>query len=306
MQNFNPLISVVIPTYNHAKFLKEALDSVLAQTYTNYEIIIVNNFSEDNTIEVAESYKNPLIHLYNFRNNGVIAASRNYGIKQAKGEYIAFLDSDDVWKPNKLEEQIKYFNENSDLLLVSSNGIYFPKMFKKQVLYIHNNISPTFRELLSRNYVGNSSVLMKKCVVDMIGYLDEKIELRAIEDYDFWLRVLKGKDKSILVLKNLLVKYRKHGSNISNLNTADSVIKYYQKFIVLYNKYLNDDPEYVKNIISAFNRKIDAYRIRSDYFEKRINVFKLIAKKELNLYEKLVIIAKKMVGNFINFKKRLS
>ena len=97
-----PYVSVVIPTYNHAKLLKKALDSVMAQTFEDWEAIVVNNFSADNTIEVVNSFADPRIKILNFSNNGVIAASRNHGLKEATGDFIAFLDSDDIWYPNKL------------------------------------------------------------------------------------------------------------------------------------------------------------------------------------------------------------
>ncbi len=94
------LVSVVIPTYNHARFLGRALQSVMDQTYKNWEVIIIDNHSQDNTDEIVEAFKDPRITLLKIHNNGVIAASRNMGIRAAKGEWIAFLDSDDHWYPN--------------------------------------------------------------------------------------------------------------------------------------------------------------------------------------------------------------
>ncbi|NDF83787.1 MAG: glycosyltransferase family 2 protein, partial [Actinobacteria bacterium] len=100
----SPRVSVVIPTFNHAKLLKRALDSVVAQTFDNWEAIVVNNFSADETIDVVRSFNDDRITLINFSNNGIIAASRNQGIKAARGQYLAFLDSDDKWYPEKLEK----------------------------------------------------------------------------------------------------------------------------------------------------------------------------------------------------------
>ena len=102
--NEKPLVSVVIPTFNHAPLLKRALDSVVAQTYSDWEAIVVNNFSTDETIDVVNSFKDDRIKLVNFKNNGIIAASRNQGIKLAQGKFVAFLDSDDNWYPKKLEK----------------------------------------------------------------------------------------------------------------------------------------------------------------------------------------------------------
>src|SRR4051812_44716056 len=98
----NPLVSVVIPTYNHAQFLGRALGSVIAQTYTNWEAIVVDNHSQDDTDAVVASQSDPRIKLLKIHNNGVIAASRNKAMREARGEWIAFLDSDDAWYPEKL------------------------------------------------------------------------------------------------------------------------------------------------------------------------------------------------------------
>ena len=102
-ENFNPRVSVVIPTYNHAAFLHKALQSVVDQTYKNLEILVVNNFSTDETESIVSSFSDKNISLFNFRNNGIIAAARNHGIQHATGEFIAFLDSDDIWYPTKIE-----------------------------------------------------------------------------------------------------------------------------------------------------------------------------------------------------------
>ncbi len=110
------LVSVVIPTYNHARFLGRALQSVLDQTYTNWEAIVVDNHSQDNTDEVVQRFACGRFTLLKIHNNGVIAASRNMGIRAAKGEWIAFLDSDDWWKPNKLQVCFEHINNNVDLV----------------------------------------------------------------------------------------------------------------------------------------------------------------------------------------------
>src|SRR3990172_8575884 len=125
----NPLVSVVIPTYNHARFLGRALQSVLDQTYTNWEAIVIDNHSQDNTDEIVDSFRDPRIILLTIYNNGVIAASRNMGIRAAKGEWIAFLDSDDWWTPNKIQVCLEQINDKVDLVyhslkLVSETPIF--------------------------------------------------------------------------------------------------------------------------------------------------------------------------------------
>jgi glycosyltransferase involved in cell wall biosynthesis len=114
--NNSPLVSIVIPTYNHAPMLQRALATVVEQTYQNWNAIIVNNFSTDNTLEVVAAFNDPRIQCVNFRNNGVIGASRNEGIALATGEYVAFLDSDDTWFPTKLEQCVEILESGSDLV----------------------------------------------------------------------------------------------------------------------------------------------------------------------------------------------
>ena len=116
-----PLVTVVIPTYNHARYLGRALQSVIDQTYTNWEVVVIDNHSMDDTDEVITSYADPRINYLKIHNHGVIATSRNAGIRAAKGEWIAFLDSDDIWYPNKLHECIAAISLNHSIDVVSTN-----------------------------------------------------------------------------------------------------------------------------------------------------------------------------------------
>ena len=110
------LISIVIPTYNRSIDLRRAIHSVIGQTYKNWELIIVDNHSNDDTDEMVSSFNNQRIKLFKIYNNGVIAKSRNYGITKSKGEYVAFLDSDDWWMERKLEFSIKLLNKGVDVI----------------------------------------------------------------------------------------------------------------------------------------------------------------------------------------------
>ena len=113
----NPLITVGIPSYNHAKFLAKALDSATKQTYSNLEIIVVDNYSSDGTDEVLSSFNDPRISIVKVSNGGSIAVSRNIILNKSQGEWIAFLDSDDWWTLDKLDKCSKYFREDIDLIL---------------------------------------------------------------------------------------------------------------------------------------------------------------------------------------------
>jgi glycosyltransferase involved in cell wall biosynthesis len=117
----NPLISVVIPTYNHAHFLRFALQSVIEQTYQNWEIIIIDNHSSDNTDEVLKQFDFYNLRIFKINNNGIIGVSRNVGIKAAKGDWIAFLDSDDIWYKEKLKKSVDAILDNPNINVICTD-----------------------------------------------------------------------------------------------------------------------------------------------------------------------------------------
>lgn len=211
-----PLISVVIPTYNHAQYLKDAVHSVLEQTYDPLELIVVDNFSNDNTEEIINDINDQRLQYHKFANQGIIAASRNYGAKKAKGEYIAFLDSDDVWKKDKIEKQHQIIKNNyalcfSRLVSISENQEDEGKVFGFKGQKCEGMI---FNKLLMKNFIPSSSVLIKKNVFDQYGGFDESNELVCSEDFDLWLRI--AKKEPITFVPEILGNYRIHGSNMNN------------------------------------------------------------------------------------------
>jgi glycosyltransferase involved in cell wall biosynthesis len=183
-----PRVSIVIPTYNQAHFLKECLDSVRAQTMADWECVVVNNFSEDATREVALSYGDPRITLIDFSNEGVIAASRNVGWRRASAEWVAFLDSDDLWTPDKLEACLAVAADGVDL-------VSHPENFLKDGAVIDATPpSPaercTFgRLLLDGNCLSPSAVLVRRALLERAGGYCEDREVITAEDADLWLRL---------------------------------------------------------------------------------------------------------------------
>lgn len=188
-------VSIIIPTYNHGHLIRRCIRSVVAQTFEDWEAIVVNNFSEDNTVSIVNDFKDSRIRVINFRNDGVIAASRNQGIRLAKGEYIAFLDSDDWWYPKKLECAVKYLGDwdlvHHDLDIYTKKG---RKLFrKKKGKQFH---SPVFFNLLSDGYgIFNSSTVVKKALINQVGGLCEARDLVSAEDRDLWLRISRVSEK---------------------------------------------------------------------------------------------------------------
>ncbi len=118
----NPLISVIIPTYNRGWIIKEAIDSVLAQDYVNYELIVVDDGSTDNTHDILNSYQNNFLILR--QNNKGVSSARNRGLAAASGHFVAFLDSDDIWLPQKLSQQVDFFHSNPDALICQTEEIW--------------------------------------------------------------------------------------------------------------------------------------------------------------------------------------
>jgi len=181
-----PLISVIIPTYNHARYLGRALQSVLDQTFSNWEIIIVDNHSTDNTDELVASFADSRTTYLKVHNHGVIAKSRNMGVRAAKGEWIAFLDSDDWWKNNKLQLCFDSIKTNVDLvhhdLVTIKNNSSKSVKIKVNIFQVSPPI--LINLLLKGNYIQQSSVVVRKCVLEKIGFINESAEMVACEDYN--------------------------------------------------------------------------------------------------------------------------
>ncbi len=182
----NDFISVVIPTYNRASFFKEAIDSVLSQTFRDFELIVVDDGSTDETPELLLSYGNK-IKVIKKANKGPSAA-RNRGIKTAKGEWIAFLDSDDVWKPDKLEKQVQFIKDNPDIKICQTEEIWIRNGKRVNPRKKHEMHSGwIYEQCLPLCIVSPSSVMIHRDVFEKVGFFDETMP--ACEDYDLWLRI---------------------------------------------------------------------------------------------------------------------
>jgi len=217
MNNSQPLVSVIIPTYNHATYIGKAIDSVLQQTYEHLEIIIIDNYSDDNTEQIVNSIKDLRIQYWKFHNNGVIAASRNYGVKQSKGEFISFLDSDDIWESEKLHLQVPHLFRNNDISCVASNYYIIGKSpLWRNRLNFNNKLYKDYyyQDLILENSVVNSSAVIKREIFDRVGGLDEDPQYFAFEDWDLWLQCCRhGK---LRIISTPVVGYRIHSGNAKN------------------------------------------------------------------------------------------
>lgn len=180
------MISIIIPTFNRAGRLKEAIQSVIAQTYANWELIVVDDGSTDNTEEVIRSVNDERI-IYVKQDNRGVSAARNAGIKRAGGRLIAFLDSDDRWEPRKLEVQKEFFDSNPDAHICQTDEIWIRNGIRVNPKKKHAKPSGwIFKECLPLCCVSPSAVMVKRVVFETVGMFDES--LPACEDYDLWLR----------------------------------------------------------------------------------------------------------------------
>lgn len=202
------LVSVVIPLYNAQSYIAAALDSILNQTYSDLEVVVVDDGSTDDGAAIARDY-DERVRLIKQTNQGA-AAARNNGIKHAKGKWIAFLDADDTWEPYKLEEQVKGLSGNKWSYCDSTfvGGINSGKRDSE----LNNKPSgEVFDKLVKTNFIGTSGVLIEKVVLDEVGGFDS--ELRSIQDWDLWLRV--AAKYPISYLKRPGFNYRVHASSTS-------------------------------------------------------------------------------------------
>jgi len=182
----NPLVSVIIPTYNRGWALAESIDSVLAQDYGNFELIVVDDGSTDNTLNLINGYSGRLKVIR--QANAGVSAARNRGIAEACGDFLAFLDSDDIWLPRKLSRQMDFFIRHPKALICQTQEIWVRNNVRVNPKKYHEKPSGMiFEQSLHLCLVSPSAVMMKKKLFKEIGCFDES--LPACEDYDLWLRV---------------------------------------------------------------------------------------------------------------------
>jgi len=217
------LVSVITPMYNSERFIEETIQSVLKQTYTNWEMLIIEDGSNDNSIEIVKKYlqANKRIKLISNEINQGAALSRNIGIAKSNGRYLAFLDSDDIWVPSKLEEQIKFMNDEKVALSFSS----YEKIDElgehiKNIRVI--NTKPSYNDLLKSNHIGCLTAIIDLKVMNFKKIYMPNIKTR--HDHGLWLAILK-KGFNVSGNTKILAKYRHRAGSISfsKINSA-----YYQ------------------------------------------------------------------------------
>ncbi|MBW2604349.1 MAG: glycosyltransferase [Deltaproteobacteria bacterium] len=245
-------VSVIIPTYNRGRIIKEAIDSVLAQDYTEFELIVVDDGSTDHTSEVLDSYGN-VIKVLSQKNKGVSAA-RNRGIAEASGKYIAFLDSDDLWLSRKLSVQIEFFNQTPDALICQTEEVWIRNGLRVNPKKRHKKPSGMiFGPSLELCLVSPSAVMIQRSLFDRVGEFDET--LPACEDYDLWLRI-SCRFPIHLIDTPLIIKRGGHDDQLSSRAGLDKFrIKAIEKIIK--SGLLSDDQH--RGAFKTLKKKCDIY-----------------------------------------------
>lgn len=213
MKDNSPKVSVVIPVYNGEHYLGTAIDSILAQTYTDFELVIINDGSTDHSSKLISEYDDFRIRIIENETNLGLTATRNIGLENSKGEYIAILDCDDYAHSNRLAEQVTYLDDNPDFALVGSwaevlrDDVHGDGEF--EILKFDAPVEHIPSILLFSNYFVQSSVMLRKSVIPEPAYRD----FAPAEDYDLWVRL--AKEHKLGILQYPLVRYRIHELNIS-------------------------------------------------------------------------------------------
>ncbi|MDO8891124.1 MAG: glycosyltransferase [Sulfurimicrobium sp.] len=221
VSNSGMRVSVVIPAYNSARFLRETIESVRQQTTPVHEIIVVDDGSTDETGQVIQSLGEGIVYVR--QANAGVSAARNRGIAEARGEIIAFLDADDLWLPQKVENQVRVFLGNPDVALVATDradidehgGLLLDSLFKYRGFYgflyeLGNGPIPhALSRLVQVNFIPTSSVMVRKSALNQAG--DFNTSIRYGEDLDLWARI--ASQHAIACIPEVLTHYRRHGSN---------------------------------------------------------------------------------------------
>ena len=212
-----PLVSVCIGTYNRARDLRECLDSVFAQTYRNFEVVVADNASTDDTVAVARSYGERVKVICRPSNSGMCSTTRNEAVRQARGDYVAFLDSDDAWLPEKLAKQVRFLEEHPAIPLCHTYCRVMDADSRALGIRHEGRIPPTgpyFEALLEHCWITISTVLMRRGLYAECGPFTEALPYgRSGEDWEFFLKAARRYD--IGFLPEVLARYRKAGEGIS-------------------------------------------------------------------------------------------
>jgi len=272
----------VVPTFNRENLLKETAEAILNQTFKDFELIIVDNYSKDNTEKLVKSYNDKRIKYFKTQHNGIVAVNSNFAIPKATGALIAFCDDDDLWMKEKLEKQVLEFEKDEQIGLVCTNGFSFDEngIRKKMGSSIDHHLS--FEKLLNNNTIASCSVVVRKNVLKDVGIFDEDKDILTAEDYELWLRI--AKKYRMKYIGTPLVKYRVHAGTfqstyLQGTKPLEVMKKVYEKLL---GKSIIDSKTY-KKACDKLNHRILTLKIVNE--DHTINLEK-IRKTNMTSWEK--------------------
>lgn len=261
----SPKVSVILPTYNRAAILHNAVQSVLTQTFSDFELLIIDDCSKDETRQVVSSMTDKRIRFVSLEKNSGGGASRNAGIFRSKGEYIAFIDDDDRWLPDKLETQLSFLeNKPVDLCYCAVKKTYWSK-YLKQTRFNRPKSENLHKAIMQDNFIGGtSSVIVRRTALAEINGFDPS--LPALQDWDLYIRLIKQQTRIQGISKPLNEYYK--------IDEKHSISRSYKKFSTasgyLVKKY-SEDPfiDYFKNAIKriTFKRIVASSNFRREFFD---------------------------------------
>ena len=258
-----PLVSVIMPAYNASDFIEEAIDSVLKQTYSNFELIIIDDASTDDTWDKITKYHDQRIKAFNNKENLKIVKTRNKGfdLASSNSKYFAIMDSDDISLPNRLEEQVRFLEENLDYGAVGSHTYIMNEnseiIAKREYETDYENIK---KNILIKSPFAQPSVMIRKEVIDDVGYYKSDDKYDRARDYDLWVRIF---DKyKIVNLDSYLLKYRVfsgQGKSTHLKETLKSTIQIQRKWLFNYFSFKAFFNLILEYILLLFPKKLILY-----------------------------------------------
>lgn len=277
----NPVVSIIMPAYNAEKFIAESIESVISQTYTNWELLVVNDGSVDNTKDIVNDFcKRDERIKYFYQQNGKQGKARNLAIRFTQGEFIAFLDADDVWISNKLETQLQELQEK-DVDLVFSDCIMFVNSILSSKKLMNSGKGyykgeTAVKDFLEGNKIPILTVLMKADPLKKVNGFIEKLCIQNAEDYHLWLRLLLN-GNNFYGSEKVLAGYREHAASSSNPDniSAGKVVEALQDLKQSYPQYKSLFNFYQKE----WFKKYQSIAYREDY--------KAVIKKNCSYLDKL-------------------
>ena len=292
-EKFNPLVSIVIPVYNGSNYMREAIDSALAQTYDNIEIIVVNDGSKDNTEEIALSYGDKI--RYFTKENGGVATALNLGIENMRGEYFSWLSHDDLYMPDKIEKQVTFIAEHCNPETIVYSGFEFINEQFEIMEQLNHTTSHPMEKLntplfpIFKGLIHGCSLLIHKSHFEHVGLFD--VNLPTTQDYDLWFKIFRNSD--VRYLPQILVKSRVHSEqgsfkvknhldecselwiNLMNSLTEEEMLKISGSKLQFYREMTNRFTNYEKAHKCA--KRSYEYELKSKNKRNNFNINKVIS-----------------------------